>query len=85
MLNAILMSVIGFLETVATYSIGAVFITFGVWGRIAGCRWLMNERDPRTGGRAARMLRHGTGSLALVAVLATGLTAVLAGLLIWSR
>lgn len=85
MMNAILMSVIGFLETVATYSVGAVLICFGVWGVIAGCRWLLNERDARTAGRAARMLRHGTGSLALVAVLAIGLTAVLTGLLFWSR
>lgn len=84
MMNAILMSVIGFLDTVVTYSIGAVLITLGVWGLIAGFRWLVNERAPRTGGRAARMLRHGTSSLALVGVLALGLTAVLTGLLFWS-
>lgn len=84
-MNAILMAVIGFLETVVTYSIGARLIVLGVGGVVAGSRWLLNETDGARHGRTAALLRRGSGSLALVGVLAIGLATVFAGLAFWSR
>lgn len=84
-MNAILLAVVAFVETVITYSIGATLIILGVAGVVAGSRWLLAEADGGRGGRTAALLRRGSGSLALVGVLAIGLTAVFAGLAVWSR
>jgi hypothetical protein len=84
-MNALLFSVVSLLEAVVTYSIGATLIVLGVLAIVSGSRCLLNGRGPTRGSRAVRLLRRGTGSLALVGVLTVGLTAVLAGLAVWSR
>ncbi len=83
MFNALLFSVVSLLEAVVTYSIGASLIVLGVVAITSGSRWLLNDRGTARG--PALLLRRGTGSLALVGVLAIGLTAILAGLSVWSR
>lgn len=83
-MNAILFAFVSFLETVATYAAGATLIVLGAVCVIAGSRWLLSESDRGYTGGAA-VLRHGSGSLALVGALSLGLTTVVAGLLVWSR
>ena len=84
MMNALLMAVVRFFETVVNYALGAVLIALGVIGIVAVCRWLLSR--PRAEGcygcfgRAVGVLRKGSGSLALAAVLVIGLVLLLAGL-----
>jgi hypothetical protein len=86
MMNAILMAVVRFFETVVNYSLGAVLITLGVVGTLTACRWLLAGRsEDGQSCRSIAMLRKGSGSLALAAVLAVGLGCVLAGLSVWAR
>lgn len=82
-MNAILMAVVRFVETVVHYSFGAVLVALTIIGLIAACRWLLAHSD--TGGSFGRALRRGSGSLVLAAVLAVGLVCLLGGVALWTR
>jgi hypothetical protein len=71
MMNAILMAVVRFFETVVNYSLAAVVLAVVVVGAVAACRWLANTADANGSyGRAVRALRRGSGSMALLGALA---------------
>ena len=48
MMNAILMAVVRFFETVVNWAIGAVLIAIGVIGIVAVCRWLLSQSHVRS-------------------------------------
>ena len=78
-MNAILMAVVRFFETVVNYSLAAVLLAVAVLGVVAACRWVATTADSYgTYGRAVGVLRRGSGSLALLGALA--IACLLAGL-----
>ena len=84
MMNAILMAVVQFLETVVNWAIGAVLIALAVIGMIAVCQWIVSRSGADGSfGRTVGVLRKGSGSLALAVVLAVGL--LLAGVALMTR
>jgi len=79
MMNAILMAVVRFFETVVNYSLAAFLLAVAVLGFVAACRWVANTADADgTYGRTVGVLRRGSGSLAVLAALTVA--CLLAGL-----
>jgi len=79
MMNAILMAVVRFFETVVNYSLAAVLLAVAVFGVVAACRWVANTADANGfSGRAVGALRRGSGSLPVLAALT--IACLLAGL-----
>lgn len=74
-MNAILMTVVQFLDTVVRYSLGAALVALAVIGAVGVVRWLADAALPGASERDVRALRSGSGSIVLAAVLALALVA----------
>jgi hypothetical protein len=86
MMYAILVAVVRTIETVVGYSLAAIFLTLGIFGVVAVCRWCVTEHS-ESGfvGREQAIPRTGSGSLALAAVLVIVLGCALATAGLWTR
>jgi hypothetical protein len=81
--NAILLNLVQFFETLVLYSFGSVFLVLAAVGTIV---LLRNHGGSDPGGSYGRFgTRPGSGSVALAAVLAVALALLLAGLTLWAR
>lgn len=78
-MTAILLSLAQFATTVVNYALGGLLIVLGLFGTVVVCQWLLAARfADRRGSRLVSILRKGSGSLALVAVLVVGLVCLFA-------